>query len=176
MIRDLQPVFPSFLVLLSSLGRARNRKLSPDHPLKLNIVLCLTLLLNLFGFAGYFRIQEFQFLNLPLFTDSESARKLATNDVFHERSKHLEVDCDFIRQHVRSGTIKLIQISSAAQIADFFTKSHSTSRFSELVSKLSMVTFSHPKLERGCKDTGPLGLTGQPTTHDLGQPTNQDIV
>ena len=49
-----------------------------------------------------------------------------------------------------------IYISSAAQIAGFFTKSHSTSCFSELVSKLSMVTFSHPKLERGCKDIAQL--------------------
>lgn len=32
----------------------------------------------------------------PLYTDSESDKKLAFNDVFHERTKHVEVDCHFI--------------------------------------------------------------------------------
>ena len=56
MIGSQQQISPSFLALLSSLGRARNRKLFHDRPLKLNIVLYLIPLLKLFGFAGYFGI------------------------------------------------------------------------------------------------------------------------
>ena len=85
----------------------------------------------------------------PLYTDSESARKLAFNEVFHERTKHVEVDCHFIRQHVRDGTIQLSFIPSTDQIADFFTKTPTSSRFQNLIHKLSMLTFSHPALEGG---------------------------
>lgn len=83
----------------------------------------------------------------PLYTDSESARKLAFNEVFHERTKHVEVECNFIHQHIRDDTIQLSCIPSTDQIADFFTKSQSAPRFTQLVSKLSMLTFSHPELE-----------------------------
>ena len=39
-----------------------------------------------------------------------------------ERTKHIEIDCHFIRHHLLQGTLTLQSISSQDQLADIFTK------------------------------------------------------
>ncbi|XP_028097981.1 uncharacterized protein LOC114297713 [Camellia sinensis] len=75
-----------------------------------------------------------------LHCDNRSAIQIAHNDVFHDCTKHIEIDCHFIRQHVNSGIIQLQFVSSAAQVADLFTKTHLPGRFHELLSKLQLVS------------------------------------
>ena len=72
----------------------------------------------------------------PLICDNQSAIKIVTNPVFHERTKHIEIDCYFTRQYFTSDTISLPCIHSEEQIEDFFTKSHTTARFETLLGKL----------------------------------------
>ncbi|KAJ4719020.1 Retrovirus-related Pol polyprotein from transposon TNT 1-94 [Melia azedarach] len=79
----------------------------------------------------------------PLAYDNSSAIHIAHNDVFYERTKHIEVDCHFIHQHITQGTIVLRSISSLDQLADLFTKSHHRGRFCDLLSKLK-ITFTPP--------------------------------
>ncbi|KAI3688864.1 hypothetical protein L2E82_46759 [Cichorium intybus] len=62
-------------------------------------------------------------LPVMVFCDNESAIKLALNPVFHEKTKHFEVDVHFIREKVSKGIIKIIKISSENQHADILTKS-----------------------------------------------------
>ncbi|KAJ9566607.1 hypothetical protein OSB04_002573 [Centaurea solstitialis] len=70
--------------------------------------------------------------------DNTSAIQIAHNDIFHERTKHIEIDCHFVRQHVVCKTIQLQSISTDDQPADIFTKAHLPGRFRELVSKLNL--------------------------------------
>lgn len=61
-------------------------------------------------------------LPIPLHSVSQAAIHIAKNPVFRERTKHVELDCHFVRQRFLAGLISLNFVPSHSQLADVFTK------------------------------------------------------
>ena len=83
--------------------------------------------------------QDFGFF-LPhpplLWCDNVSALAIATNPVFHTRTKHIKVDYHFVREKVLRRDVILKFISTHDQLAYLFTKALPSPRFNWLTSKL----------------------------------------
>lgn len=84
-----------------------------------------------------------------LHCDNKSAIQTACNDVFHERTEHIESDATLIRHHLLNGIISLWSVSSSNQLPDIFIKSQSPARFRDLIDKLKMSSSSPYWVWRG---------------------------
>lgn len=66
--------------------------------------------------------------SVEIYCDSQSAIALSKNNVHHERAKHIDVKCHYIREIISEGTVEVVKISTEKNPADIFTKILATSK------------------------------------------------
>jgi hypothetical protein len=74
-----------------------------------------------------------------LWCDNLGATYLSANPIFHQRSKHIEVDYHFVRERVAAHQLDIRPISTKDQLADAFTKPLAGPAFTHFRDSLNLV-------------------------------------
>jgi hypothetical protein len=77
--------------------------------------------------------------------DNQSYIKMMENPVFHDKSKHIEIQYHYIRDMVQRGAVKLQYVGTNEQVADLLTKPLSPVKFECFQDKIGVVRKDLPR-------------------------------
>lgn len=80
-----------------------------------------------------------------LFCDNKSTMHIANNPVFHERTKHVEIDCHKTRDRIKESCLKVFHITTNNQLADILTKALHPGPFHSILGRMSVSSLFTPQ-------------------------------
>lgn len=74
-----------------------------------------------------------------VYYDNQSYIKLYEIPVFHDRSKHVDIQCHFIRDCVQHGVVQLQYVPTEEQFVDILTKALGRAKFIYFIEQMGIV-------------------------------------
>ena len=81
---------------------------------------------------------------ISLYCDIKFAWEIAENPVQHDRTKHVEVDCHFVKEKLEKKIVSIPFVNSEDQLADILTHAVSNRSFGDSLVKLGMCDIYAP--------------------------------
>ena len=79
-----------------------------------------------------------------LYCEYKVVLDIAANRVFHERTRHIEMDCHYIRDKIQDGSVATRFVNSAHQLANVLTKALGKDVFTSMICKLGVQGIHSP--------------------------------